>query len=160
MKCSFVSKTKRKCPSPGKGIPPLCPKHFKQKAQEATGASWATLLDVVMQQPKTKVIFEKVDGVLEKANGLLAKVAVGDFSDLQDLLTKAGKQRVVYQPEVKEENPRVVLGFKVTDKLTASMIKDRRRELAKILHPDKGGSDEAMQRMNVAADKLLKEVGG
>lgn len=118
------------------------------------------LLDVVLQQPKTKVIFEKVDGVLEKANGLLSKVAVGDFSDLQDLLSKAGKQRVVYQPEVREEDPRVVLGFKSTDKLTVEMVKNRRRELAKILHPDKGGSDEAMQRMNTAADKLMKEIGG
>jgi hypothetical protein len=50
---------------------------------------------------------------------------------------------------------RVILHFGPTEKLTAEAIKKRRKKLAEMCHPDRGGSDEAMRRINTAADVLL-----
>jgi hypothetical protein len=35
------------------------------------------------------------------------------------------------------------------------MVKERQRALAKLMHPDHGGSTKALQRLNVAAQALL-----
>lgn len=56
------------------------------------------------------------------------------------------------------EDPRTVLGFGATVALTIGMVKERRKKLAGLYHPDQGGSDEAMRRINAAADALLKEL--
>lgn len=58
----------------------------------------------------------------------------------------------------KHDNPRTVLGFRDDEKLTKKSVKDRQRALAELFHPDKGGSVEAMQRVNAAAQLLLKEI--
>jgi curved DNA-binding protein CbpA len=34
-------------------------------------------------------------------------------------------------------------------------VKERQRELAKLMHPDRGGSTKALQRINAAAQELL-----
>ncbi len=59
-------------------------------------------------------------------------------------------------PEPTPENPRDVLGFGPGVKLTRAMVKERQRELAKLMHPDRGGSTKALQRLNGAATELLK----
>ena len=56
------------------------------------------------------------------------------------------------------EDPRVVLGIPPSQPLTAAVIKQRRKALAAIYHPDRGGSDAAMQRINQAADALLAQL--
>jgi hypothetical protein len=48
-----------------------------------------------------------------------------------------------------------VLGFAVGTKLTRAMVKERQRTLAKLWHPDRGGSVKAIQRLNAAAAELL-----
>lgn len=54
---------------------------------------------------------------------------------------------------------RSILGFEATDKLTKELIEDRRRQLAKVFHPDRqGGSTKQMQRVNQAADVLLARL--
>jgi hypothetical protein len=45
--------------------------------------------------------------------------------------------------------------FGPAEKLTKKRITKQRQALAAICHPDKGGSTEAMQRLNRAADLLL-----
>lgn len=57
-----------------------------------------------------------------------------------------------------QENPRDVLGFGAEIKLTHKLIKERKRALAALCHPDKGGSTKAMQRIIDAANKLLAET--
>lgn len=55
---------------------------------------------------------------------------------------------------------RITLGFDETEKLTKELVKDRKRALARVFHPDTGkGSVAHMQRINQAADLLLKEIG-
>src|SRR5689334_6503059 len=63
-------------------------------------------------------------------------------------------------PPRRGDNSREVLGFAATAALTKEQVKDRRRELAKQHHPDRGGSVETMQRINAAADILLAELEG
>lgn len=56
-------------------------------------------------------------------------------------------------------DPRIVLGFGTDELLTAEKIHARRKELAKIFHPDKqGGNTDAMRRVNAAADALLARL--
>jgi hypothetical protein len=54
---------------------------------------------------------------------------------------------------------RAVMGFDLDQKLTLQDVAERRRELARIFHPDrKGGSVERMQRINNAADVLERAL--
>jgi len=50
------------------------------------------------------------------------------------------------------------MGFRPDEALTKTSIKARQRALADLFHPDKGGSVESMQRVNEAAQKLLKDL--
>jgi len=59
--------------------------------------------------------------------------------------------------ELQRRRARQTLGFGA-EPLTAEMVKQRRRELAKQHHPDAGGSAASMARINDAADLLLKAV--
>lgn len=58
-------------------------------------------------------------------------------------------------PPPAPEDPRDVLGFSADISLTRAMVKERQRELAKLMHPDRGGSTKALQRLNAAAQILL-----
>lgn len=51
---------------------------------------------------------------------------------------------------------RVVMGFPASLKLTPELIKERRKQLALIFHPDRGGSPDGMSRLNASADVLLE----
>lgn len=62
------------------------------------------------------------------------------------------------KPKDKIKIARDVLGFEPEVVLTAELVKDRRKKLAEVLHPDKGGSKTAMQRVNMAADALLESL--
>jgi hypothetical protein len=54
---------------------------------------------------------------------------------------------------------REILGFEPGEKLSKERIEDRRRQLAKVFHPDRqGGSTTQMQRVNHAADLLLQKL--
>lgn len=51
---------------------------------------------------------------------------------------------------------RVVMGFEPDEKITVELVKERKRALAGVFHPDRQhGSTKQMQRVNGAADVLL-----
>lgn len=58
-------------------------------------------------------------------------------------------------PPPPRDDPRVVLGIPPSAPLTKELIKEKKRQLAKIYHPDAQGNPEAMRRVNKAADELL-----
>ncbi len=58
-------------------------------------------------------------------------------------------------PAPPKESPRDVLGFDPKTKLTKAMVKERQRTLAKLWHPDHGGSTKALQRLNAAVAEIL-----
>jgi hypothetical protein len=54
---------------------------------------------------------------------------------------------------------RAILGFEPGEPLTVDKIKDRKRSLAKVFHPDTGaGSVKQMQRVLAAADLLIARI--
>jgi hypothetical protein len=55
---------------------------------------------------------------------------------------------------------RAVLDIEDMDPIYEVNIHDAYRRLARSVHPDRGGSDEAMAELNVARDQGLKEVRG
>ena len=55
-------------------------------------------------------------------------------------------------------DPRQVLGIAPHVRITAELVRQRRRELAAQHHPDRGGSTERMQAINRAADALLAQI--
>ena len=64
------------------------------------------------------------------------------------------------QPNVVELElkARYTLHFGPQESLTKEAIKNRRRKLAALCHPDQGGTTEAMQAINSAADFLLEKL--
>lgn len=54
---------------------------------------------------------------------------------------------------------REVLGFRAGEVVTRELVQAKRRDLARRLHPDAGGSDAALAEVNAAADAALEEVG-
>ncbi len=53
---------------------------------------------------------------------------------------------------------RTIMHFGATEPLTQQKISKRRRELAAITHPDKGGSTQAMAQLNRAAELLIQSL--
>jgi hypothetical protein len=54
---------------------------------------------------------------------------------------------------------RTTLGFEPDEKLTVDQVKERKRALARVYHPDLGnGSVKQMQRVNAAADLLIAKL--
>jgi hypothetical protein len=59
-------------------------------------------------------------------------------------------------PPGTQDDPWTVLGIKPTKEVEE--IKRARNKLAGDLHPDRGGSDDAMARINAAFDRAMKEA--
>jgi len=59
-----------------------------------------------------------------------------------------------FDPATARRDPRRVLGFTPSERLTTDVLKRRHRELARKHHPDMGGSVTAMQAINIAVDAL------
>lgn len=53
---------------------------------------------------------------------------------------------------------RQALGFAAKEPLTEEVVKDRRKQLARKHHPDRGGSVQRMMTINNAADVLLASL--
>lgn len=73
---------------------------------------------------------------------------------------EAPRQRVDPNAIRAQQNARNTLGFGPSDLLTEDLIKDRRRQLAKRHHPDRGGSITRMQAVNDACDVLMATLPG
>jgi hypothetical protein len=66
-----------------------------------------------------------------------------------------GKPSATGVGKMSKQEACAVLGFKMGTVMGREAIKSRQRELAKLFHPDKGGSDDAMCRVNEAVEVLL-----
>lgn len=138
----------KQCRRRGEGDPPLCSTH------EAQG-----LLGQILANDQIKAALNRLTGSLEQAATNRASAL---FARLDGFLASLGAPKAAPDappPKAEpEEDPRVVLGFAADARLTPAMVKERKRELAKLFHPDKHGSAAAMQRVNAAADLLLKNL--
>jgi len=129
------------------------------------------LNDVVnrlMDHPRTQGVLDQATSFFDDF-GILLDRAARRAVQTQPGISQARYQRVVDELQAararvekappKKEDPRQVMGFGAGETLTKTAIKARQRSLAQIFHPDRGGSTEAMQRLNVAAAELLKGLG-
>lgn len=164
-RCVYMEGTRR-CTRVGHGDPPLCAAH-----------------ELVLEEEEYDEL-DLIDGVLEQVDEVIERAADGirRFFDQRRIQVPPmpilrpsgnrrpqpppengnGHRRAAPPPEIKipAEDPRLVLGFAPEARLTKDMIRERKRALAAVFHPDKpGGSVQAMQRVNAAADKLLKSLG-
>jgi hypothetical protein len=108
------------------------------------------VMESIFRQPAVQGLFDRLGTIVEQLGGVLERrlggVGVGG--------APAGTTRPRQPIPI---NPRVILGFPPEMKLTEKIIKERQRALAKLWHPDIGGSPEAMTRLNAATDMLLKK---
>ena len=146
MRCSYKDEDGRQCRRKGYDDPPLCDDHIDE-AEEAEEDKYAEIIDSVLEHPQSKNILSKLDAVLSKANDFVEKLKHGEIPSI-----KPQAPKVV----TKKRNPRDVLHFGPKEVLTREKITARRKALARLAHPDLGGSNEAMAEINNAAEALLK----
>ena len=121
------------------------------------------LADKIVGNPQIQNAISRFEGLFD---------VVGHGIDRAGELVARGSQRhpeirerIRYRTKVVEKpvevpiDPRVIFGFPADIKLTKAMVKERKRVLAGLWHPDRGGSTESMQRLNAAAAALLQEIG-
>lgn len=128
------------------------------------------LVDRLMDHPRTQGILDQATTYFDGFGVLIDKAARRAVTRDHQLETKykrvlaeLEKSRARAQTKPAAEDPvwaRTVLGFSETELLTVKKIKARQREFAKIVHPDKGGNTDVMQRYNAAAAMLVKRMGG
>lgn len=149
----------RKCFRNGFGDPPLCRAH-----------SLSVDYEIDLDDPVGSLI-EHADRFLSSQKGELVQTFARSLGDLLRPRPAAGgsgpsppagpppprppRSEPVQPPPSVKESPRDVLGFDPKVKLTKAMVKERQRTLAKLWHPDHGGSTKALQRLNAAVAELM-----
>jgi len=134
-------------------------------------------LDFDLNDPMVGALIDRADRFLaghrnplvQSFAGILGQVLAGrapaarpvETDDTSSSSSSANSRRPPRPPPpapAPKEDPRDVLGFGPDAKLTRAMVKERQRELAKLMHPDRGGSTKALQRLNAAAQALLQDL--
>lgn len=163
-RCAFKD-GQRRCSRNGFGNPPLCRAHAIQlnlNGREVEIDEGSSIFSFI----------EMADRALSKNKSSLVKEMGAIFGQYlsNQAAGRAARAQVPFEASpppppppprpqpVEKENPRDVLGFSPDEPLDPNKIKQRKRALAALFHPDKGGSQKAMQRVNDAADALLAEI--
>lgn len=180
-KCTYLVRG-RVCGKKADGNPPLCDDHYDELHGPDTAEEMVDeFLDDVLDSPQVQGVFGRVSGFIDKFSYLVdraatpktpkerreavrdafqaTRAAAGRVAD-SARPAPAGKPKPTPRPPLPKrpapgEDPMVVLGFAAGTALTVEGIKIRYKALAQIYHSDKGGSDEAMKRLNNARDALL-----
>lgn len=165
----------RPCSKVGRGNPPLCRHHYALTVEDRGGAAYNGFL----ADPHVNHAFDRLEGVAAAgADRLVAGLTAG-LGTLIERITRPGafsrptglprsdarRPRGAPPPPPRgaqrsdaSEDPRDVLGFAPDLVLTRELVKDRQRAMAALVHPDRGGSTRAMQRVNDAARRLLETI--
>lgn len=142
-----------RCRRAGYGNPALCGAH--ETAEDDPVAN-------ILNNPAVQNTLNKFQSILDSAAGVIdrARAFVPPTNHAQEAPRRPTNDppRPQRPPRPTNEDPRNVLGFGPHVKLTVEVIKERRKELAKLFHPDHSGSPEAMRKVNAAADALLGKL--
>jgi hypothetical protein len=114
------------------------------------------VMSQLMETPKGQALLGQVVDIAGKFGEIMDKVAKGEIPSLPQM--KGATAQVVQRVVHKGATPREVLHFGVDEPLTIEKIKERKKTLALMVHPDAGGATDAMARINDAAAKLLKDM--
>lgn len=161
-KCSFRQGSRR-CPFDGTGDPALCDAHRIAIAEAARPKRPA---EVVSEALRNFMSGRPVDieSAFRSAEAILWEIqANGNVWN-----SRRGPAGAEPPPPVdhdaealkaKRARARKILGIKPDVHLTAEMVKERKKTLAKKYHPDRpGGSAEKMALINDAADVLMASL--
>lgn len=114
-------------------------------------------VEALVQSEEGRELLDVVDVQLKKFAGVVKDAIVSGVN-------KRVEQPPPAQPKRKagmtSAEARALLHFGPKDPLTEAVIRKRKQGLARLVHPDVGGSTEAAARINAAADVLLKQVKG
>jgi len=160
--CIYPSRGGNPCDKPGIGFPPLCSRHERYRDElDDEEDPIGHILGVLFQRPEVQRVLDQLNDVIDKAAVYIDqperfRQLVDEEPFTRGRAKKPPPRHKAPTPASAKEDPRVVLGFAPTMKLTSEIIKTRKKELARLWHPDHGGSEEAMKRLNTAADVLLR----
>jgi len=138
------------CSRIGQGTPPLCLQHrvFDDPLER--------VVNRVFNHPTVARFLDRAGTSLDH---LMAKL---DPELLQDE-PEPGPPRRPPPPQSSGPDPRAVLQFPPSVTLTPQMVRERKKELARMFHPDKARTPEEkafygrrMAEINAAADQLLR----
>lgn len=160
------------CDEPGLGNPPLCRRHFRAVHDpDPEDEEDVDIIDEIVERIVAHPDVRRwVGGMRGRIDDFVARnmdrerMYRGPFSGYQAEWpprvggSKEAPPQRPGPPRQATEDPRVVLGFPPGSSPARAEIKARQRALASVLHPDKGGSDAAMQRINAAAEALLSQL--
>lgn len=115
------------------------------------------IVNAFLGHPQIRRVGRKVNSILEEFSNALGRL--GDRAE--EVSAERGPE-----PPPRHRAPNPVhtpefgracraLEFAEGERITEKAVKDKRRELAKKYHPDRGGDTERMAEINFAADYLL-----
>ena|SRR5688572_33428544 len=136
-----------RCNQTGRGDPPLCDAHNDVEFE------YEEFIDTALEHPRIAGILDKVTEVVDLGKKFVEKLSKGE-NPLGNVPKNKPQPKVV----VKGPTPREVLHFGPTELITPEKLKERKRALAHMAHPDKGGSKEEMARIIEAAKAIEKEM--
>lgn len=117
----------------------------------------------VLATPQAKGLFSKLQAALDRAGNAIDPTSVRRPPPRPPAQHPGRSAHVPPRPQPTDAHKRAhnlraarsIMHFGPSEPLTKERITKQRRALAAICHPDKGGSNEAMQKLNRAADLLL-----
>jgi hypothetical protein len=142
------------CRRVGQGSPPLCADHAIE-AEEYTSQFEETVdgvIDGVLEHPRVQRLADRFYGLLEQAAAVLEQVKRGEMPAAR----RAAPAGTPAPGAGGEAAARAVLHFDPAEALTKDKIRVRFRALAQLVHPDHGGSNAAMAKLNEAAKLLYR----
>lgn len=179
LRCAYMEHNRR-CQRTATGNPPLCEAHRLVLEDQARGDNSKDVLSNIFADLITgrRVSEDRWRGGMEEFARLFQQAPadswVGSRRDRVADAVRSRVERATRRPSEGQRkpptpppppkkpsgpSPRVILGFTDREPLTLEMVKRRHRELARLHHPDRGGSVERMQQINAAADALIATIG-
>ena len=168
-RCAYAA-AGRRCRRVGFGDPPLCRAHalavqLEMEANDPMGRLFEAADRWLSRQPMLRDIGAGLGEALNtKTGGMLRERVVQLETQLQQARMREAQQRGQNGPKRAKQpsrrvDPRQILCFPPDIPLSRDQVKERRKQLAALVHPDKPlGSEAAMKRINLAADALLAKL--
>lgn len=143
-------------------MPPRRRQPARRRGEIDTRDPFAELTKQFLRQPQIQAAFDRVLDMVDHVGRRVEALP-------DELVAAAHRPRRVAAPPPPPpaagpppppppspaEAARAILHFDPVQTLTRKQVKQRQRELARLVHPDHRGSKEAMQRINAAAATLL-----
>ena len=142
------------CNRPGYGNPPLCDEHY---AREGDESPLHVVVDRALDNPGIKKLVRSATSAVDRLANIVDQILTTSHTTPPPK-TAPSPRPIPAKNGISELQARNQLGFAHTAPLSKAGIKQRRRELAKIYHTDKGSDSDMMKRINVATDFLLAKT--